>query len=88
LLRELQEELGTGARITRLHGFSIDRYGPDGFPILAIVYIARLDGAPRARSDVAEVRWFAPNAIPWRRIGFPSIKQTLRDYLRASAVAG
>ena len=83
--RELREELGTRAVITRFHGFGADRYGPAGFPILAMVYVVRLAGTPTARSDVAEVRWFRRDAIPWRQIGFPSIKRTLRDYLRRRA---
>jgi ADP-ribose pyrophosphatase YjhB (NUDIX family) len=83
LLRELREELGVRALITRFHAFSIDRYGPRGVPILAMVYVTRLTGDAVAQSDVAEVRWFPRDAIPWRQIGFPSIKQTLRQYLRA-----
>jgi ADP-ribose pyrophosphatase YjhB (NUDIX family) len=85
LVRELREELGVRAVITRLHGFSVDRYGPAGIPILAVVYLARLVGQPSARSDVAEVRWFPRTAIPWRGIGFPSITRTLREYLRHRA---
>ena len=85
--RELREELGTRAVITRFHGFGADRYGPAGFPILAMVYVVRLAGTPTARSDVAEVRWFRRDAIPWRQIGFPSIKRTLRDYLRRRALS-
>jgi ADP-ribose pyrophosphatase YjhB (NUDIX family) len=81
LLRELREELGTRATIGRLHGFSIDRYGPGGIPILAMVYVARLARPPVAGSDVAEVRWFRRDEIPWRQIGFASIRRTLREYL-------
>jgi ADP-ribose pyrophosphatase YjhB (NUDIX family) len=81
LLRELREELGVRAVITGFHGFSIDSYGPGGVPILAVVYVARLVGRPSARSDVAEVRWFRRDAIPWTRIGFPSITRALRAYL-------
>jgi 8-oxo-dGTP diphosphatase len=80
LLRELREELGARAVVTRFHGFSVDRYGPRGIPILAMVYVARLVSAPVARSDVAEVRWFRHETIPWRQIGFPSIRRTLREY--------
>ena len=88
LVRELREELGARAMITRLHGFSIDTYGPAGIPILAVVYVARLQGRPAARSDVAEVRWFPRDAIPWREIGFPSITRALREYLQRRAAGG
>ena len=69
LRRELREELATSGTIARFFGFSIDRYGPGGFPVLAIVYVVRLSKSPRAASDVAEVRWFSRDAIPWRQIG-------------------
>ena len=76
-----RDEHTTRAVITRFHGFGTDRYGRAGFPILAMVYVVRLAGTPTAGSDVSEVRWFRRDAIPWRQIGFPSIKRTLRDYL-------
>jgi 8-oxo-dGTP diphosphatase len=85
LLRELREELGVRATIGRFHGFSIDRYGPGGNPILAMVYGARLAGPPVAGSDVAEVRWFRRDEMPWRQIGFASVRRTLREYLDESA---
>ena len=85
LVRELREELGTRAVITSLHGFSIDHYGLDGMPVLAVVYVARLTGAPSPQSDVAEVRWFAWDALPWKQIGFPSIRRMLREYVRERA---
>jgi len=80
LRRELREELGAVATAVRFHCFALDRYGPGGIHILAIVYVARLRGTPTARSDVAEVRWFALDAIPWREIAFPSIIETLRRF--------
>jgi ADP-ribose pyrophosphatase YjhB (NUDIX family) len=84
LLRELREELGARAAITRLHGFFRERYGPGGFPILAIVYLARLAGPAKAGSDVAEARWFRRGAIPWREIAFPSVRRALRAYRESS----
>jgi ADP-ribose pyrophosphatase YjhB (NUDIX family) len=83
LLRELREELGVRAVITRFHGFYQERYGVGGFPILAIVYLVRLTGPPRARSDVSEIRWFRRDALPWREIAFPSVRLALRAYLEA-----
>jgi hypothetical protein len=47
------------------------------------VYTVRVSGTITARSDVSEARWFSRDAIPWRRIGFASIRRALRDYLRA-----
>ncbi len=81
LLRELREELAAPAAISRFLGFHRERYGPGGFPILVIVYAARLGGPPKAGSDVSEVRWFPRDAIPWRAIAFPSSRRALRDYL-------
>ncbi len=83
LRRELSEELGIRARIVRFHGCFTERYGPRGFPILAMVYVARLAGPPGAKSDVSEVRWFRRSAVPWREISFPSVRRALRAYLRA-----
>lgn len=84
LLRELREELGARAVITRFLGFHRERYGPGGGPILVIVYLARLAGPAKAGSDVAEARWFRRDAIPWRELAFPSARLALRAYLRPS----
>jgi len=90
LLRELREELGAAATITRLTGIYCDHYGPGGFPILTLAYLVRLRGSARARSDVSEIRWFPRGALPWGSIAFPSLRRALRDYLtgRASGIGG
>jgi ADP-ribose pyrophosphatase YjhB (NUDIX family) len=82
LRREIREELGARVRRARFRGFVPDRYGPGGFPVLGLVYEVRVAGRIAAASDVSEVRWFARDAIPWRRIGFASIRRALRDYSR------
>jgi ADP-ribose pyrophosphatase YjhB (NUDIX family) len=82
LRREIREELGGRVRRARFRAFVVDRYGRGGLPVLGLVYEVRLAGRIAARSDVSEVRWFARDAIPWRRIGFASIRRALRDYLR------
>lgn len=83
LRRELREELGARVRRARFRGFVLDRYGPGGFPVLGLVYEVRLAGPVTAGSDVSLVRWVRRSAIPWRRIGFVSIRRALRDYLRS-----
>ncbi|MGH7375347.1 MAG: NUDIX domain-containing protein [Candidatus Rokuibacteriota bacterium] len=81
LRREVREELGARVLRARFGGFVVDRYGRGGVPVLGLVYEVRLAGRISARSDVSEVRWFARDAIPWRRIGFASIRRVLRAYL-------
>lgn len=83
LRREVREELGARVLRARFRGFVVDRYGRGGVPVLGLVYEVRLAGRISARSDVSEVRWFARDAIPWRRIGFVSIRRALRAYLRS-----
>lgn len=81
--RELREELGLRASRARLIGFATDRYGPKGFPVLALVYrVTAARGRIRAGDDVAEARWFPRGAVPFRAIAFPSLRRLLRLYLR------
>jgi ADP-ribose pyrophosphatase YjhB (NUDIX family) len=84
LRRELREELGARVRRARFRGFVLDRYGRGGIPVLGLVYEVRLSGRIRAQSDVSEARWFSRRAIPWRHIGFASIRRALRAYLRSA----
>jgi ADP-ribose pyrophosphatase YjhB (NUDIX family) len=84
LRREVREELGARVARARFRGFLVDRYGRGGIPVLALVYEVRITGRVQAQSDVSEVRWFAREALPWRRIGFASIRRALRAYLRSS----
>jgi ADP-ribose pyrophosphatase YjhB (NUDIX family) len=83
--RELREELGARVRRARLVVFEPDHYGPGGFPTLAAVYLVALaPGALRCSDDVAEARWFAEDAIPYRRVAFASMRRALRVCLRLS----
>ena len=84
LRREIREELGARVRQARFRGFAPDRYGRGGIPVLGVVYEVGLAGRIVAGSDVSEVRWFSRDAIPWRRIGFASVRRALRAYLRAA----
>jgi ADP-ribose pyrophosphatase YjhB (NUDIX family) len=75
LRRELREELGVATRSARLAGFYMDTYGPGGIPLMAIIYVARIAGRPRAADDVSEVAWFPRNRLPLRDVGFPGIRR-------------
>jgi ADP-ribose pyrophosphatase YjhB (NUDIX family) len=82
LRREVLEELGVRVSSARFIGFAIDRYGPDGISVLAILYEVRLGrGRPRPSDDVAELRWFRTAEVPWRRIAFSALRRALRGYL-------
>ena len=81
LRRELAEELGARATSMRFIGFFTDTYGRGGFPLLALVYLVRLRGEPRAASDVAEVRWFPRDRLPIRQVGFPSMRRALTQHV-------
>lgn len=79
LAREIREELGAGIRSAKFLAFFHDTYGCAGFPILAAVYRVRLaPGRLRHGGDVSEVRWFSRRQLPYRKIGFPSVRRALR----------
>jgi ADP-ribose pyrophosphatase YjhB (NUDIX family) len=82
LRRELREEIGAGIRTAAFLDFATDRYGPRGVPVLTIVYrVTPSTTRLRARDDVSEVRWFAPDDIPFARIAFPDLRRLLRRHL-------
>ena len=81
-LREVREETGLACRITRLIGLYPDSYGEDGTYTLNIYFEAAApDGEPRAQSDVAELRWFAPDELP-DDLAFPH-EHVVLDHWRA-----
>jgi len=79
LVREIREELRARIRSARFLAFYTETYGPGGFPILAAVFRVRLaPGRLRRGSDVSELRWFPRRSLPYRQIGFASVRQALR----------
>jgi ADP-ribose pyrophosphatase YjhB (NUDIX family) len=65
LARELVEETGLECSIGRYIGGFVDSYGDDGDATLNLAYECQIGaGDPQAADDVAELRWFAPDALP------------------------
>lgn len=88
LRRELREELGIGTRAARFLGFATDRYGPGGFAVLTLIYRVRPARGPlRPADDVTEARWFPLAAVPFRSIGFPSMRRALRRFVSSGRQA-
>lgn len=80
-VRELREETGAEVVVTGFLGHVPDRYGPGGDPTLNCVFTARLAdpaAALAAADDVAELRWFAADALPPRdEIAFANTAEAL-----------
>ena len=85
LRRELREEIGAGVASARFLAFLREIYGPRGFPVLVILYRARLaPGRLATASDVSELRWFDRGRLPFREISFPSVRRALRRFVLAA----
>jgi ADP-ribose pyrophosphatase YjhB (NUDIX family) len=70
-----------GLRVTLLG--ILDAYSFEGQDVVSLAYAADVvGGEPQAGSDCAEVRWFAPESVPWGELAFDSTRAALRDYLR------
>jgi ADP-ribose pyrophosphatase YjhB (NUDIX family) len=82
-LREAVEETGCRGEIERLVGV-YNSLGPRGKRVVIVIYAARLVGDGGGGSEeVAEVRWFTRDELPWDEFAFSSSTLALRDYLRS-----
>ncbi|HWP35226.1 MAG TPA: NUDIX hydrolase [Thermodesulfobacteriota bacterium] len=76
-VRETWEEARVRVRIDHVLGV----YSYPDRPVI-IVYAATLtEGTPFPGDETLEVGLFAPDAIPWDELAFPSTREALRDYL-------
>lgn len=83
-LRELCEETGLKGEIDRFVGV-YPSCGPQGRPVVIVVYAGRLKGGgPGGSDEVQEVRWFGPSDLPWDEFAFPSTVTALRDFLTSA----
>ncbi len=81
-MREAREEAGIDVRLDGLVGI----YSYPGTTAVIIVYRATWTGGALAIDDESsEIRTFTADALPWDELAFPSTKDSLRDYLAASA---
>ncbi len=87
LARELLEETGLVAGAARFVGVWMDRYGdsPDAVATLNLYWAVEVgEGEPVAADDVAELRWFAPDALPGpEELAFATVKDALASWRAA-----
>jgi len=84
LRREMKEELGVSITDVDFLGVYMDTY-LHGYKAatLNIIYQAHIgSGAIKPMDDISGFRWFAPRAIPWRRLAFRWLTPALRDWVR------
>jgi ADP-ribose pyrophosphatase YjhB (NUDIX family) len=81
--RELWEETGLLVDPVKLLGFYMDQYGDDPHEhTLNIFYLCRvMGGEAQASDDMAELGWFAPDALPTNpELAFQNVIKALRDW--------
>ena len=83
LRRELQEETGLEVEPVAWVGAVADRYGEDGAPTLNLCWTARIVGGELDLDpELAELRWFTPDALPGRdELAFANCERLLALWL-------
>ena len=90
LRRELREETGLEVEPLEFVAAVADRYGEAGGHTLNLCWTARvLGGKLAAADDVAELRWFEPDALPPRdELAFENSAELLRAWQRGRSGTG
>jgi ADP-ribose pyrophosphatase YjhB (NUDIX family) len=79
-LRETWEEVGLRVKLGRLLGVYLD---PRNSKACVATYLATpAGGEPRLSAEATEIRYFAPDEIPWDEIAFQSTSDALTDWLQ------
>lgn len=83
--RELREEAGVEIEVGRLVLTAPDVYGDSGEEIVNAFYECRLvSGDPEPDDDVAELRWFEPDALPPSgELAFASVRAAIAAWRSA-----
>src|SRR5882724_4995715 len=75
-IRETWEEVNLKVEVTRL----LNVYSYPGYPVVVIVYLARVVGGQlQAMDETLEVRTFALAEVPWDELAFPSTRDALTE---------
>lgn len=80
LHRELREEAGVSLRDTEFVGIFMDKYDTGDATVwtLNLYWSARIAaGTPEPNDDVAELRFFAPEEIPWDELAFEHLPDVI-----------
>jgi len=78
-LRETSEEVGVSARLGQVLGVYADPAHP---VVCVVVYLAEPGaGSARVSEEAIEVRYFAPDQIPWDDLAFPTTRDALTDWV-------
>jgi 8-oxo-dGTP diphosphatase len=85
--REIREEAAVDVEVDGFVGAFVERYGdePGAASVLNLVWEARIvAGEPMPADDVAEFRWFKPDALPAdAELAFRSMGPALRSWASA-----
>lgn len=77
-VREAEEETGVRVQLGSL--LRLESYASRGI-VMAIYEAEPESGEARPTAEALEVKWVAPDQIPWRELAFPSTRSGFREYL-------
>lgn len=83
--REVKEEVGLSVKDLKYFGSYIDRYLYQGinYHLFCNAYTAKVEsGILKADDDVSDIAFFPKDKIPFKEIGFQSVRTTLEDFIK------
>lgn len=84
VVREAREELGVevGHLKYLFSGCGRYVYKTLNYHTIGLVFAVKIaSGTMKPQDDVAELKYFSTNKIPWDTLAFPVLEQTLRKYI-------
>ncbi len=85
VLREAKEELGVEVDKIQYLFSGYDRYEYKGlnYHTLGFVFTAQiLSGVIQPLDDVGEIKYFSEEEIPWTKLAFPVLQETLKQFFQ------